>query len=159
MRVSNEAAIHLYRDVLKYEEVGVEAKYYADGEDAYNMRMTFREGPRADADVDAPCVRLVPTTSLISFCRNSCDLDDSAAAASRKCSGTDGPSKLPRRSRVAGGLSGEALPVLLPPPPGGCSVCVAPSAERSDPLLLVLRERFIITSRSDNGSGVEMREE
>ena len=32
---------------------GVEAKYYADGEDAYNMRMTFREGPRADADVGA----------------------------------------------------------------------------------------------------------
>ena len=53
VRVSNEAAIHLYRDVLKYEEVGVEAKYYADGEDAYNMRMTFREGPRADADVGA----------------------------------------------------------------------------------------------------------
>jgi hypothetical protein len=38
--------------VLKYEEVGVEAKYYADGEDAYNMRMTFREGPR-EAAVDA----------------------------------------------------------------------------------------------------------
>ena len=53
VRVSNEAAIHLYRDVLKYEEVGVEAKYYADGEDAYNMRLTLREGPRADADVGA----------------------------------------------------------------------------------------------------------
>ena len=49
VRVSNEAAIHLYKDVLQYEEVGVEAKYYADGEDAYNMRMTFREGPREDA--------------------------------------------------------------------------------------------------------------
>ena len=53
VRVSNEAAIHLYRDVLKYEEVGVEAKYYADGEDAYNMRMAFREGPRADAATSA----------------------------------------------------------------------------------------------------------
>ena len=42
VRVSNEAALHLYRDVLRYERVGVEKKYYADGEDAYNMRKTFR---------------------------------------------------------------------------------------------------------------------
>lgn len=41
VRVSNVAALHLYRDVLKYECVDVEAKYYADGEDAYNMRLTF----------------------------------------------------------------------------------------------------------------------
>jgi ribosomal protein S18 acetylase RimI-like enzyme len=46
VRVSNEAALHLYRDVLKYEEVGVEEKYYADGEDAYNMRKTFVEADR-----------------------------------------------------------------------------------------------------------------
>ena len=43
VRVSNAAAIHLYRDVLEYEQVGVEEKYYADGEDAYNMRKTFRQ--------------------------------------------------------------------------------------------------------------------
>ena len=46
VRVSNVAALHLYRDVLQYEEIGVEEKYYADGEDAYNMRLTF--GARAD---------------------------------------------------------------------------------------------------------------
>jgi len=44
VRVSNEAAIHLYRDVLEYECVDTEAKYYADGEDAYNMRLTFGKG-------------------------------------------------------------------------------------------------------------------
>ena len=53
VRVSNEAALHLYRDVLRYERVGVEEKYYADGEDAYNMRKTFREGEaRANVDVE-----------------------------------------------------------------------------------------------------------
>jgi N-alpha-acetyltransferase 10/11 len=38
VRVSNKAAIHLYRERLRYDQNGVEAKYYADGEDAYDMR-------------------------------------------------------------------------------------------------------------------------
>lgn len=41
VRVSNQAAIHLYVDTLGYEKNDVEAKYYADGEDAYDMRKTF----------------------------------------------------------------------------------------------------------------------
>ena len=41
VRVSNAAAIHLYVDVLGYERNDVEAKYYADGEDAHDMRKTF----------------------------------------------------------------------------------------------------------------------
>ena len=42
VRVSNQAAIHLYVDTLGYEQNDVEAKYYADGEDAYDMRKTFK---------------------------------------------------------------------------------------------------------------------
>jgi len=60
VRVSNEAALHLYRDVLRYERVGVEKKYYADGEDAYNMRKTFREGEaraKVDGDGDVETLR------------------------------------------------------------------------------------------------------
>mmetsp|Transcript_25843 Transcript_25843/g.63595 ORF Transcript_25843/g.63595 Transcript_25843/m.63595 type:complete len:178 (-) Transcript_25843:365-898(-) len=41
VRVSNKAAIHLYADTLGYAQNDVEAKYYADGEDAYDMRKTF----------------------------------------------------------------------------------------------------------------------
>ena len=41
VRVSNAAAIHLYVDVLGYERNDVEANYYADGEDAHDMRKTF----------------------------------------------------------------------------------------------------------------------
>ena len=37
--MSNTAALHLYRDTLGFEVEKVEAKYYADGEDAYAMRM------------------------------------------------------------------------------------------------------------------------
>lgn len=39
VRVSNQAALHLYRDTLGFEVEKVESKYYADGEDAYAMRM------------------------------------------------------------------------------------------------------------------------
>ncbi|KAL2872148.1 peptide alpha-N-acetyltransferase complex A subunit ARD1 [Aspergillus lucknowensis] len=39
VRVSNTAALHLYRDTLGFRVDSVESKYYADGEDAYAMRM------------------------------------------------------------------------------------------------------------------------
>ncbi|EEH07161.1 conserved hypothetical protein [Histoplasma capsulatum G186AR] len=42
VRVSNNAALHLYRDTLGFEVEKIEAKYYADGEDAYAMRMNLR---------------------------------------------------------------------------------------------------------------------
>ena len=39
VRMSNTAALHLYRDTLGFTVDKIEAKYYADGEDAYSMRM------------------------------------------------------------------------------------------------------------------------
>ncbi|KAL1955987.1 hypothetical protein VTO42DRAFT_7887 [Malbranchea cinnamomea] len=42
VRVSNVAALHLYRDTLGFEVEKVESKYYADGEDAYAMRMDLK---------------------------------------------------------------------------------------------------------------------
>ncbi|KAJ5248789.1 N-terminal acetyltransferase A complex catalytic subunit ard1 [Penicillium chermesinum] len=41
VRVSNVAALHLYRDTLRFEVEKVESKYYADGEDAYAMRLNL----------------------------------------------------------------------------------------------------------------------
>ncbi len=38
VRISNVAALHLYRDTLHFKVEKVEQKYYADGEDAYNMK-------------------------------------------------------------------------------------------------------------------------
>ena len=43
VRVSNTAALRLYRDTLGFEVEKVEAKYYADGEDAYAMKMVLRD--------------------------------------------------------------------------------------------------------------------
>lgn len=37
VRVSNRAAIGLYRDVLGFKVDKVDTAYYADGEDAYDM--------------------------------------------------------------------------------------------------------------------------
>jgi N-alpha-acetyltransferase 10/11 len=43
VRVSNVAALHLYRDTLGFKVDKIEQKYYADGEDAYSMRMDLSE--------------------------------------------------------------------------------------------------------------------
>ncbi|KAK9683021.1 hypothetical protein RND81_10G113200 [Saponaria officinalis] len=42
VRKSNRAAFRLYTETLGYKIHDMEAKYYADGEDAYDMRKTFR---------------------------------------------------------------------------------------------------------------------
>jgi len=39
VRVSNQAAIHLYRETLGFKLEKTELKYYADGEDAYCMKL------------------------------------------------------------------------------------------------------------------------
>ncbi|ESZ97518.1 N-terminal acetyltransferase A complex catalytic subunit ard1 [Sclerotinia borealis F-4128] len=41
VRVSNQAALRLYRDTLGFETEKIEAKYYADGEDAYSMNLNL----------------------------------------------------------------------------------------------------------------------
>jgi peptide alpha-N-acetyltransferase len=46
VRKSNRAAFHLYSVTLAYEVHEVEAKYYADGEDAYSMRCTFKNSSK-----------------------------------------------------------------------------------------------------------------
>ena len=57
VRVSNRHALHLYRDTLGYTCDKVEAKYYADGEDAFSMRLDLcrylehRDGAAAAAAV------------------------------------------------------------------------------------------------------------
>ncbi|KAK3307910.1 acyl-CoA N-acyltransferase [Chaetomium strumarium] len=53
VRVSNKAAIHLYRDTLGFKTEKTESKYYADGEDAYCMKLDLgfiREQLRAESD-------------------------------------------------------------------------------------------------------------
>lgn len=42
VRMSNVAALRLYRDTLGFEVEKVESKYYADGEDAYAMKMNLK---------------------------------------------------------------------------------------------------------------------
>ena len=41
VRMSNVAALRLYRDTLGFTVEKIEAKYYADGEDAYSMMMNL----------------------------------------------------------------------------------------------------------------------
>lgn len=41
VRKSNRAALHLYRDSLKFENTSIEKSYYQDGEDAYAMKLNL----------------------------------------------------------------------------------------------------------------------
>lgn len=43
VRVSNVAARHLYEDTLRFQNEKTESKYYADGEDAFCMRLDLDE--------------------------------------------------------------------------------------------------------------------
>ena len=50
VRVSNRAAIALYKGVLGYDVHSVDENYYADGENAYDMKKTFnkKDEPKTD---------------------------------------------------------------------------------------------------------------
>lgn len=52
VRKSNRAAYHLYNETLKYKINDVERGYYADGEDAYDMRCTFGDQKKEGGDND-----------------------------------------------------------------------------------------------------------
>ena len=41
VRVTNRAALTLYKDVLRYEVTSVAEEYYADKEDAFDMKLWF----------------------------------------------------------------------------------------------------------------------
>lgn len=55
VRMSNIAALHLYRDTLGFKVEKIEPKYYADGEDAYSMKMDlgFIKEEALNGDSDA----------------------------------------------------------------------------------------------------------
>ena len=42
VRVSNRPALHLYKNTLGFEVMGIEKEYYADKEDAYKMKKYFK---------------------------------------------------------------------------------------------------------------------
>ena len=50
VRKSNRAAFHLYSVTLNYTVHDVEKGYYADGEDAYDMRCYFRKEEEDEAE-------------------------------------------------------------------------------------------------------------
>lgn len=72
VRKSNSAAKHLYIETLGYEVHDIEAKYYADAEDAYDMRCHFnrkedgsssREDKKNEAKSGAEKVEKIATAS------------------------------------------------------------------------------------------------
>lgn len=62
VRKSNRAAFSLYTQSLKFEIHDIEAKYYADSEDAYDMRKYFPKGNAKRGR--APDGSILPTSEL-----------------------------------------------------------------------------------------------
>ena len=62
VRKSNRAAFTLYTQSLKYEINDIEAKYYADSEDAYDMRKYFKAGKDKKAKAAAAALPQVEAT-------------------------------------------------------------------------------------------------
>ena len=59
VRESNFGAFHLYNTTLKYQIRSVEQKYYADGEDAYDMKKQFNESTFDSLDTSEEMQKLV----------------------------------------------------------------------------------------------------
>jgi len=83
VRMSNVAALHLYRDTLGFKVDKIEAKYYADGEDAYSMRMDLTD-MRWQVEDDAS---------------SGADEGDEVGSAGKKGDG-DEPAKKSKKKRV-----------------------------------------------------------
>ena len=66
VRRSNKAAFHLYSVTLAYEIADVEKAYYADGEDAYDMRCYFRtnNSTSSTGDKDKDQSEAIPTQEM-----------------------------------------------------------------------------------------------
>jgi N-alpha-acetyltransferase 10/11 len=60
VRKSNRAAFHLYSVTLNYSVHDVEKGYYADGEDAYDMRCYFKANSQQPAAESAAIMAAEP---------------------------------------------------------------------------------------------------
>jgi ribosomal protein S18 acetylase RimI-like enzyme len=56
VRMSNTAALHLYRDTPGFNADKIESKYYADGEDVYAMKMYNERLMRASDELQVNTV-------------------------------------------------------------------------------------------------------
>ena len=67
VRYTNMAAFHLYSQTLGYKIEEVEKGYYADGEDAYSMKLTFappvKEKKKKAIKAAVPSSAAVPETA------------------------------------------------------------------------------------------------
>ncbi|GFR52192.1 hypothetical protein Agub_g14730 [Astrephomene gubernaculifera] len=64
VRVTNKVAVHLYTQTLGYQIHDIESKYYADGENAYEMRKYFAAPPAALAKKAAALTAAVTGVSV-----------------------------------------------------------------------------------------------
>ncbi|GIL79114.1 hypothetical protein Vretimale_16665 [Volvox reticuliferus] len=84
VRETNKVAVHLYTQTLGYQIHDIEGKYYADGEDAYEMRKYFGAPPPALAKKAAALTAAATGTGISAA---------AAAAAAAGANATSGSGK------------------------------------------------------------------
>jgi hypothetical protein len=116
VRETNFAAYHLYKDTLKFDVHGTEDKYYADGENAFDMRKPlsremFNLRPLPSTALIAEAAKAVSGAGVPSTATATTDSAKDAAAKRRR-KGPDAPPMAETPAVVAGASdSGSAVDV------------------------------------------------
>jgi hypothetical protein len=106
VRETNFAAFHLYRDTLKFEVKGTEAKYYADGENAFDMRKYLTREQFGLPPLPEPA----PAASAAGGKRGRAPLAGGAAAAGGLLVDAEGGSSAEAAAEAAAGAAGDLEP-------------------------------------------------
>ncbi len=108
VRKSNSAAYHLYNQTLGYETNKLEKKYYADGEDAYDMRKTFKSENVTAGPAPAPASGKQSGTTTSSSSSSSSSSTSTSTSASTSTSTAPGDAKAASGNPEEGSSSGAA---------------------------------------------------
>ena len=110
VRYTNVAAFHLYSQTLGYKIDEIEKGYYADGEDAYSMKMEFN-GKFADecrdSDDDLAFLEKARATDLAAGCAVLPALDSAALKSAPHASSSAGGTKCSKKKVKSVLLPGE----------------------------------------------------
>jgi len=94
VRKSNRAAFSLYTNTLKFQINDIEAKYYADSEDAYDMRKYFPRSKNAKKVVEAEAALPKPPAAAM----ESLSLEEGAGGAGGEGEGSEKPKGQPENT-------------------------------------------------------------
>lgn len=150
VRETNYAAFHLYKDTLKFDVHGKEPKYYADGEDAYDMRKPLTRELVGLSPLEVPA-----TTSASADVATGITGAGAVPAAPAAGTSAAGSAGVGARKRKAGGAAAGASDTSTTTGSGDASAVKAGSKAVSvaDEAALLAKLEALDTSDAGTGGG------